>query len=401
MSAPSADQSQPVYQRIKADLREQVLAGQLQPGDVVPPRRQLMQMYGCSWATVQRALNELALEGWIRAERGRGTFVCNPPSPPPGYPASANLVPALPREPWEPQGKTSHPEAIPILLMHPVHSVYYSLAQMMEGIRDAAHQRGRPVSYLDAPPDLRPRLNLHGQIIITPALEDRSLLEAAWERGERFVVLGSDYDEAIFPCVNADTRGWTRRAVRHLVQAGHRCIGLLGNLPGFPNYLRERQGFCDALDEAGIPWQPDWILPRTRGAEGLEDDIIRWLADHPQATAVFAADYTTALALVKVTKGLGLRIPEDLSVMAMDELPSAGMLRVPLSVVIQPFRQLGRRAVDRLCTLLESGEAGGTELLPCQILLRDSVAPVNTSALPAPGSARKPQVVSGPVGQNV
>jgi LacI family transcriptional regulator len=347
-----------------------------------------METYHCSWATVQRAMNELCLEGLIRSERGRGTFVAEgallgtmpnwPGKPEPGSISNTGSVQLLPATPAAGLSttdlKATTTSSVQILLMHRVQSVYYSLAQMMDGIRQASHKIGRPVSYLDAPPELHWQLNLDGFVIVTPSFNDRPLLEAAWQRGERFIVLGSDYDESELPCVNADTRGGCRSAVRKLVEAGHKNIGMLGLFPGFPNYQREKQGYEDALAEAGIRLDPSWVLARAPLAENLEQDIEQWLDQHDNATAIFFADYTTALAFMRVAKERNVRIPQDFSVIGVDELPSPGMLQTPITAISQPFSQMGQRAVERLVHLLEYDEVGGAELLPCRIISRDSIA---------------------------
>lgn len=378
-----------IYDRIKMDLRWQIANKHLAPGDQLPTRRELMTKYNCSWATVQRAMNELCLEGLVRSERGRGTFVAEgvylgnvtylsgQMAPTRVVNPGSMQLPAMTGLPVNSVDGTT-PNSVQILLTHRVQSVYYSLAQMMDGIKSAAHKMGRPVSYLDAPPELQCQMNLDGYVVVTPSLDDRIMLEAAWERGERFVVLGSDYDEAEFPCVNADTRGWTRRAVRRLVEAGHKQIGLLGLMPGFPNYLRTRQGYEDALTEAGITLDPSWTLMRDPQAEDLDRDIACWLAQHPTATGLFIADYTSVLAFTRVVKERGLSVPHDLSVAVMDELPSQGMLQVPLTAVSQPFSQLGQRAVERLVRMLDNEEVGGIELLPCKIITRDSIATITS-----------------------
>jgi GntR family transcriptional regulator len=68
----------PLHHQVYLDLRGAIAAGELQPGDRLPPERELARRYGCSLITVRRALSELAREARIERTRGRGTFILRP-----------------------------------------------------------------------------------------------------------------------------------------------------------------------------------------------------------------------------------------------------------------------------------------------------------------------------------
>ncbi len=68
----------PLYHQLKSIIQGQIHAGELQPNDRLPAEEEMAERYGVSKATVRQALNELALEGLLRREQGRGTFVAEP-----------------------------------------------------------------------------------------------------------------------------------------------------------------------------------------------------------------------------------------------------------------------------------------------------------------------------------
>lgn len=348
----------PIYATIKEDLKQRIASGELRPGDPIEPRHKLMEMYGTSWATVHRAVSELVLEGWLVAAQGKGTFVAQR---------------ALHRE-------------VKVLLLNEVSTWHDSLLQMMEGIRTEAHARYAAVSYIEVPEGRIAEWDLDGHIAVVPSEADRRLLDAAAEKGARFVVLGSDYPERpLLPCVNADTRAGVEEAMQYLISEGHRHVGLIGVVSGFPNYQREVKGYRKALQEAGIDVNPDYILYRTPDGADLVQSITEWYARHPQITAIFAADYTSGLATLSFARRAKLDVPRDLSVLCMDELPVSGMLPVALTTVRQPFVELGKLAVRRLLTALEGHPVRGLQSLPCELIIRDSIAKV--SARPRAGSS--------------
>src|SRR2546426_10941259 len=73
------DDGRPLYRRLLAQLRSDIGSGRLRPGDVIPPELEIARSHGISRHTVRQAIVELAREGLLRRERGRGTFVTPPP----------------------------------------------------------------------------------------------------------------------------------------------------------------------------------------------------------------------------------------------------------------------------------------------------------------------------------
>jgi GntR family transcriptional regulator, N-acetylglucosamine utilization regulator len=68
----------PLHHQVYLDLKSAMDGGELQPGDRLPPERELAQRYGCSLITIRRALDELSREGRLQRHQGRGTFVLKP-----------------------------------------------------------------------------------------------------------------------------------------------------------------------------------------------------------------------------------------------------------------------------------------------------------------------------------
>src|SRR5262245_35080670 len=73
------DDGRPLYRRLLDQLRSDLDSGRLRPGDLIPPELEIARSHGISRHTVRQAIVELAREGLLRRERGRGTFVSPPP----------------------------------------------------------------------------------------------------------------------------------------------------------------------------------------------------------------------------------------------------------------------------------------------------------------------------------
>ncbi|MFA0762930.1 MAG: hypothetical protein XFASWVDF_000649 [Candidatus Fervidibacter sp.] len=96
----------------------------------------------------------------------------------------------------------------------------------------------------------------------------------------------------------------------------------------------------------------------------------------PLPTAIFAAAYEMALVTLKALQRQGIAVPEQVSLVSFDDPTSAAFLDPPLTTVRQPLEALGQRAVQKLYDALKKGVMPeGTELLPPELIVRDSTAP--------------------------
>lgn len=175
--------------------------------------------------------------------------------------------------------------------------------------------------------------------------------------------------------VEADNVGGARAATQHLIDLGHRRIAHIRGRSDLVSAQLREQGYRQALDAAGIPFDPE--LVRVGGYRAAETtDVARELlsrADRP--TAVFSANDLSAIRVLEIAAELGLRVPEDLSVVGFDNVPEAANAVPALTTVAQPLHQMGAEAVRLLLGLL----AGSTDevhlLLPATLVVRASTAP--------------------------
>ncbi|PRY59943.1 LacI family DNA-binding transcriptional regulator [Glycomyces artemisiae] len=178
------------------------------------------------------------------------------------------------------------------------------------------------------------------------------------------------------PSVGASNWNGGLSAARHLVALGHRRIGVVAG-PGDMEAARARlDGFRAALDLAGVPADPglvrhgDFSIERGRD---LAEELLR--LDEPP-TAIFAGNDGTALGVYHAAARLGVRIPEDLSVVGFDDLPKARWMIPPLTTVRQPLKGMGAAAA-RMVVGLAAGETLPQQRveLATELVVRESTAP--------------------------
>lgn len=337
----------PAYYQIKQDVKKRIADGLLKPGELLPGRAQLTTEYNCSWSTLNRAINELMLEGILVAQKGVGTFVAH----------------------QQPANETAR-QPVKVWVCHPFPSIYSAFSEMMDGLREEAHRRGKSIQFIDKGNEEKPK-DLSGYIVVTPSNDQFEELERAWNEGQRFVVLNSDFKEASFVCINSDLYRASVEVMDTLMDNGHRSIGLLGVRHRFSNYENRMAAFREGFRKRNVPFLEEWIVGRPEDQDDAKHLFAEWLENHSDCTAVYAADYTSSLILLEILCENGVRIPQQLSLFASGPIPFQSVLKVPLDVVLQPFHELGRIAVAKL---LDEQWDAGTILLPCRLQKNGSVS---------------------------
>ena len=216
--------------------------------------------------------------------------------------------------------------------------------------------------------------------ICDPASSDIAWLE---RRGLPMVSVDRDPSPDA-PSVNVDDRAGARAAARHLVDLGHHRIALLTlrtnvEVDGVPtwNYpARERiAGWREALGAAGVEpaVHSAWFRPSTDVVA-----VAREMLDRPdRPTAVLCFSDAFAAATMDVARSLGLRVPEDLSVVGFDDSPLATTTRPQLTTVRQEVATKGAEAVRALVRLMgdQKPESPQRIMLPTHLEVRGSTAP--------------------------
>ena len=166
-------------------------------------------------------------------------------------------------------------------------------------------------------------------------------------------------------------------AVRHLLDLGHRSIGLVGDQPihttAFPVPQARRTGYRTALRDAGVKARADLEVSADFSVEGGSKAAQRLLALRSPPTAIFAMSDEMAFGVLKAARLAGRRVPEDLSVVGFDDHELADV--VQLSTVHQPVAQAGVRAA-RLALAGLRDDAGPEHVeLPTHLVVRAPTGP--------------------------
>lgn len=177
------------------------------------------------------------------------------------------------------------------------------------------------------------------------------------------------------PTVGSNNWNGGLSATRHLLALGHRRLGVISGPDDMLCSRARVDGFRSAHDEVGVPWDPALIRWGAFDAEsGYRHG--RDLLDRPdRPTAVFAGSDYQALGVLRAARELGLRVPEDLSVVGYDDLPISQWLDPGLTTVHQPLREMAAMATRMLLTLSAGGQPPSMQVeLVTELVIRSSTA---------------------------
>jgi LacI family xylobiose transport system transcriptional regulator len=195
-------------------------------------------------------------------------------------------------------------------------------------------------------------------------------------RGIPFVVVDPVAEPAQVPSVGATN--WTGgvEATRHLLELGHRRIGIIGGPPQALHSRARLDGFRAALDAAGVAADPELIR---FGEFRIDDGVVHtraMLALPDPPTAVFACSDAYAVGAYQAAHELGIRIPDQLSVVGFDDIPPVTWLTPPLTTVRQPLTGMAEEAAAMVISLARGEPLPRTRVvLATDLLVRGSTGP--------------------------
>jgi LacI family transcriptional regulator len=171
---------------------------------------------------------------------------------------------------------------------------------------------------------------------------------------------------------------------RHLIDLGHRQIACIQPAsPDTPSGKRV-EGYLHAMQEAGLPWQEP-LMPRGDNRVSGGKEAARQIVDSGLPfSAIFSANDAMAIGAIRALRELGYHIPQDISIVGVDDIILASYIEPPLTTVAQPKYEAGCQAMDFLIERIESGYNQGPRsvLLDTTLVVRDSTLPY--SNLPKP-----------------
>lgn len=214
-----------------------------------------------------------------------------------------------------------------------------------------------------------------GAVVLMGELEPERLQNLAQEHLPIVAIdpLGAEPD---VPTIASTNWAGGRSAAAHLLNLGHRRIGIVGGRHASLAGQARVHGFRAAFETFDVPIDPDLVTWGRFNYESGLDAATAWFARPDRPTAILTSSDSQAMGVVEAARRAGLRVPGDVSVTGYNDVVPAMWASPPLTTVRQPLQEMGRAALRQVLLL-----AGGQALdfphieLATELIIRDSTAP--------------------------
>jgi len=217
-----------------------------------------------------------------------------------------------------------------------------------------------------------------GMLFIGSTLLDK-YLQAFEKEPFPFVLINTYFPGSTLSFIAADQVDSARQAADHLLGLGHRKIGLISgtNIQTAEDFLDTFIDCCHAagVQDADLPWK-DGRFNEDGGAEAAAE----LLAERPDVTAIMCGNDKMAIGVMRYILERGWRIPQDLSLMGLDDLPHASYTTPGLTTVHHHLFTMGRRACEQLLKIFRHEIDSCQEFLPTRLIERESTGPPRRKA---------------------
>lgn len=269
-------------------------------------------------------------------------------------------------------------------------------AALVRGAEDYARQNGYSLiicntnerlenerTYLD----LLYRRRVDG-LLLAPTGKNDDLIGRLIDRGMKLVLIDRTLPNHKAPAVLSRNEEGAYQATSHLIAYGHTEIGVVLGLPDVSTTRERFEGYRRALREHGLEPSPRLEVYGYSRVAGAREACLALLSRPDPPTAIFAMNNLMTIGVMQAIRQLGLRCPDDVSVVGFDDFEWAEAFDPPLTTVAQFPYEIGRQAAELLLSLLSGEEVEGeVKRLPVELRVRGSVAP--------PGRRRKGVVGTG------
>lgn len=260
-------------------------------------------------------------------------------------------------------------------------------ATLAKGVQDAAEKHGYMVFLFnsDEQPEKEARYlqelqsHLPEGLLIVPTAKTRKHLQSLHNlRDLPIIELDRTSGSPGVHAVLVENVLGAREAVEHLIQLGHRRIGMVAGEPVITTAQERLEGYRQALEQAGIPYDDRLIANGYHKEEGGYAAAMELLRRplHERPTALFVGNSEMAAGTVQAIRDLGLGMPDQISLVSFDDTRWAQLMEPALTVVAQPAYEIGFLACETLVSLLQQKKQvqSRTLRLKTRLLIRQSTA---------------------------
>ena len=357
----AADKTAPKYLELVKWVNEQIQNKKLTAGQKMYSENELKEMFGVSRQTVRHAFDVLEQEGIIRRIQGSGTYINDS--------RLANLSKRM---------------RVAVVTTYVDGYIFPRTIQGIEGvlldegysvqIAFTNNQNGREKTILE---DILSRDEVAGVIVETTKSgipnPNLYLYQEMCRRRIQVIFINSYYPQLKIPHVSLNDRQIGRRMTRHLIAMGHREIGGIFKLDDGQGQLRYA-GYMNAMIENGLDVDDRRVLwVDTEDVKHLDKLTDRILERFGGCTGLFCYNDEVAFGLLEIFRKAGIRVPQDISIVGVDDSELAVRGDVAITSAPHPMEELGKKAAENLLHMIKDPFFDANYEFDVDIVQRNSV----------------------------
>nr|WP_256522459.1 GntR family transcriptional regulator [Halobacillus sp. A5] len=319
------------------DIKSKILSGEYDIGERIPTESALREIYSVSRQTVRKAILELSNEGFLKSEKGSGTYVSNQ------YQSKSS-------------GKSNN-KTIGVITTYISDYIFPSIIRGIEGRLNEENYSLLLASTNNDVEQERKALEMMlsfgvDGLIVEPTKSNLYNPNIAYylsfkEQDVPFTMINAYYEELEVPFFCLDDVKSSYIATKELISKGHTQIGLISKKDDLQGKYRMK-GYIKALGEAKLRFQPEHVLSfDTETKLDLYANLKKFLTENrDELTAIVCYNDEVGLEVVNVCRQLGISIPDELSIIGQDNSYIARNANIKLTTLTHPQEQMGREAAD-------------------------------------------------------
>lgn len=377
----------PLYQQIQQYLIQEINSRNLGPDHKLPSESEIAGLFKVSRLTVKNALKDFVNQGAIYRIQGKGTFLAS---------NFSGQVAAPPRL----VAATSPQSDKLVACLLPVAFTTRTL-NLLNGIEERLAKHGYRMIFVktNQSREVENRLiqemlalKVAGMIIYPVEAEAFSEEVLRLTLNHYPLVVVDRYLRGVETnCVSTDNVQGAMDAVNHLIELGHTQIGFIATPHKGISSIEDRlAGYELALSQHNFPidhrlrhfhlvtGKVNSILHKGECDGEIKHKLQQFLQQNPSMTAVMAINSSIGLSVIQAAAELGLRIPEDLSVIFFDDYELSGFSRIPPTVISQQEYLIGAEAAELVVSLIDNpNQARRKSEIPARLIVRQSTGTMN------------------------
>lgn len=207
--------------------------------------------------------------------------------------------------------------------------------------------------------------------------EEKRYIQELHRKGIHLVLIDREIEGYFTNVVMIDNRGAAFKATKHLLDLGHRRIGLISAPLKIKIFTERHRGYREALAENGIDFDEDLVVEGDQTSRSGEEAVKYFLSLKNPPTAIFATNDVMAIGALRELQRNNLKVPQDVSVIGFDDIPLASLVSPPLTTIAQPIYEIGAQAMNLLIRSIEKKDLVKSKIiLDTKLVIRESTEKV-------------------------